>query len=133
MQRSDSELNVCCTKGLFPEWLRFMKGVVDSEDIPLNISRETMQDSALLRKINEVLTKRVLKWLDEEAKADAEKFEKFFAQHGHCLKEGIATDWAHREAIAKLLRFESAHTEPGKTTTLADYVTRMPESQKEID
>ena len=140
LARGDSEVHLYCkkvliqpkAKGLFPEWLRFLRGVVDSEDLPLNISRETMQDSALLRKLNDVLTKRVLKWLDEEAKTDAEKFEKFFAQHGHCLKEGIATDWAHREAIAKLLRFESSHTEPGKTTTLADYVTRMPESQKEI-
>ncbi len=140
LARGDSEVNLYCkkiliqpkAKGLFPEWLRFLRGVVDSEDLPLNISRETMQDSALLKKLNDVLTKRVLKWLDEEAKADAEKFGKFFAQHGHCLKEGIATDWTHREAIAKLLRFESSHTEAGKTTSLTDYVSRMPESQKEI-
>ena len=119
-------------KALFPEWLRFLRGVVDSEDLPLNISRETMQDSALLRKLNEVLTKRVLKWLDEEAKADPEKFDKFFGQHGHCLKEGIATDWSHKEAIAKLLRFQSSHTEAGKTTSLTDYVSRMKAEQKEI-
>lgn len=140
LARGDNEVNLYCrkvliqpkAKGLFPEWLRFLRGVVDSEDLPLNISRETMQDSALLKKLNDVLTGRVLKWLDEEAKTDVEKFEKFFAQHGHCLKEGIATDWSHREAIAKLLRFESSHTEPGRTTTLTDYVSRMPESQKEI-
>jgi molecular chaperone HtpG len=119
-------------KGLFPEWLRFLKGVVDSEDLPLNISRETMQDSALLRKINDVLTKRVLKWLDEEAKADPEKYDKFFTEHGHCLKEGVASDWQHRDALAKLLRSESSHTEAGKTTSLTDYVGRMPEEQKEI-
>jgi HSP90 family molecular chaperone len=95
-------------KGLLPEWLRFLRGVVDSEDLPLNISRETMQDSALLRKLNEVLTKRALKWLDEEAKADHEKYDRFFREHGHCLKEGITVDWSHKEAIAKLLRFESS-------------------------
>ncbi len=140
MARGDSEVNLYCkkvliqpkAKNLFPEWLRFLRGVVDSEDLPLNISRETMQDSALLRKLNEVLTKRVLKWLDEEAKNDPEKFDKFFAQHGHCLKEGVSTDWSHKEAIAKLLRFESSHTEKGKTTSLTDYVSRMGSEQKEI-
>jgi len=140
MQRSESEVNLYCkkvliaskAKGLFPEWLRFMKGVVDSEDLPLNISRETMQDSALLRKINEVLTKRVLKWLDEEARTDPAKYDGFFAEHGHCIKEGVANDYAHREALAKLLRAESSHTEKGKTTSLPDYVSRMPEAQKEI-
>ena len=119
-------------KHLFPEWLRFLRGVVDSEDLPLNISRETMQDSALMRKLNEVLTKRVLRWLEDEAKTDPEKFARFIGQHGHCLKEGVSTDWAHKEAIAKLLRFESSHTEVGKLTSLADYVSRMPEGQKDI-
>jgi molecular chaperone HtpG len=140
LTRGESEVNLYCrkvliqpkAKGLFPEWLRFLKGVVDSEDLPLNISRETMQDSALLRKINEVLTRRVLKWLDEESKADPEKYDRFFAEHGHCIKEGVANDWAHREALAKLLRAESSHTEKGRSTTLPDYVSRMPEGQKEI-
>jgi len=139
MHRQEGEVHLYCkrvlitakAKGLFPEWLRFLKGVVDSEDLPLNISRETMQDSALLRKINEVLTKRVLKWLEEESK-DTDKYAKFFAQHGHCLKEGVATDWSHKEAIAKLLRFKSSHTEGDATTSLADYVSRMPEEHKEI-
>jgi molecular chaperone HtpG len=140
LSRGENEVNLYCrkvliqpkAKGLFPEWLRFLRGVVDSEDLPLNISRETMQDSALLRKLNEVLTKRVIKWLDEEAKADPEKYDRFFQEHGHCLKEGIATDWSHRESLGKLLRFESSHTEAGKTTSLTDYVSRMPEGQKEI-
>jgi molecular chaperone HtpG len=82
--------------------------------------------------LNDVLSKRVLKWLDEEAKADPEKYAQFFAQHGHCLKEGVATDWSHREALAKLLRFTSSHTEGEKVTSLADYLTRMPEAQKEV-
>lgn len=140
LTRGENEVNLYCrkvliqpkAKNLFPEWLRFLKGVVDSEDLPLNISRETMQDSALLRKINDVLTKRVLKWLDEEAKADPEKYDKFFHEHGHCLKEGVANDWQHRDALAKLLRAESSHTDAGKTTSFTDYVSRMPEEQKEI-
>ena len=119
-------------KGLFPDWMRFIRGVVDSEDLPLNISRETMQDSALVAKLREVLVKRLLKFLDEESKTDAEKFARFFKEHGHCLKEGVAHDWSHREALAKLLRFESSTTEGGKFTSLADYVSRMPEEQKEI-
>ena len=140
LSRGEPEVHLYCrkvliqqkAKGLLPEWLRFLRGVVDSEDLPLNISRETMQDSALLRKLNEVLTKRVLKWLDEEAKADPEKYDKFFREHGHCLKEGVATDYTHREAVAKLLRFESSQTEANKTTSLTEYVTRMPAEQTEI-
>jgi molecular chaperone HtpG len=119
-------------KGLFPDWMRFLRGVVDSEDLPLNISRETMQDSALVAKLREVLVKRFLKFLDDEAKADPEKYARFFREHGHCLKEGVATDWQHRELIAKLLRFESSAIEAGKFTSLADYVSRMPGDQKEI-
>ena len=140
MARSESEVNLYCkkvliqskAKGLFPEWLRFLKGVVDSEDLPLNISRETMQDSALLRKINEVLTKRVIKWLDEESRLDPDKYQRFFAEHGHCIKEGVANDYAHRDGLAKLLRAESSGVEKGKATSLPDYVSRMPEDQKEI-
>jgi|694.fasta_scaffold11557_12 molecular chaperone HtpG len=119
-------------KTLLPEWTRFLRGVVDSEDLPLNISRETMQDSALVAKLREVLVKRLLKFLDEESKADAEKYVRFFKEHGHCLKEGVAHDYSHREALAKLLRFESSATESGKFTSLADYVSRMPDEQKEI-
>ena len=140
LMRGDSEVNLYCkkvliqpkAKGLFPEWLRFLKGVVDSEDLPLNISRETMQDSALMRRLNDVLTKRFLKFLDEESKADPEKYDRFYKEHGHCLKEGVASDWTHREALGKLLRFESSFTEKGKNTSLTDYVSRMPEEQKEI-
>jgi len=140
MTRGEPQVHLYCkkvliqqnAKGLMPEWLRFLRGVVDSEDLPLNISRETMQDSALMRKLNEVLTKRVVKWLDEEAKADPEKYDRFFREHGHCLKEGVASDWTHREAIAKLLRFDSSATEAGKTTSLTDYVSRMPAEQTEI-
>jgi len=119
-------------KGLFPEWLRFLRGVVDSEDLPLNISRETMQDSALLQKLNKVLTTRFLKFLEETAEKDAALYEKFYAEFARCLKEGVASDYTHREALGRLLRYESSITEKGKLTSLADYVKRMGSEQKEI-
>lgn len=140
MSRAESEVNLYCrrvliepkAKGLFPEWLRFLKGVVDSEDLPLNISRETMQDSSLMQKLNRALTGKFLKFLAEEAAADAEKYQKFFLEYGHCLKEGAVHDYTHREALSKLLRFETSFLEKGKVTSLADYVSRMPAEQKEI-
>ena len=107
MGRMETGVNLYCkkvliqdhAKNLFPDWLRFLRGVVDSEDLPLNISRETMQDSALMQKLNRVLTGRFLKFLDEEAKSEPENYAKFFAEHGHCLKEGVATDYEHRAAL----------------------------------
>lgn len=119
-------------KGLFPDWLRFLKGVVDCEDLPLNVSRERMQDSSLLRRLNRALTSRFLKFLAEEAGRNAETYDKFYAQYHRCLKEGILTDNDHRDALAKLLRFESSTTEAGKRTSLAEYVARMQPDQKEI-
>jgi molecular chaperone HtpG len=117
---------------LLPDWMRFVKGVIDSEDLPLNISRESMQDSALVRKLGEVVGKRLLKFLDKEAQDDAKKFQEFYAKFSRFFKEGVATDHANREAIAKLLRFESSLTEPGEVVGLGDYVKRMKEDQKAI-
>jgi len=119
-------------KDILPEWLRFMKGVVDSEDLPLNISRETMQDKALLDKLNKVITKRFLKLLEEEATQRPDAYAEFYSAFGVFLKEGAALDYTHKDAIVKLLRFESSLTEKGKTTSLADYVSRMKDGQKEI-
>lgn len=119
-------------KHLLPEWLRFLKGVVDSEDLPLNISRETMQDKALIEKLNKVITKRFLKFLEDEAKNRVDAYNEFYAEFGFFLKEGAAVDFTHKDQLAKLLRFESSLTEKGKTTSLADYVTRMGSEQKEI-
>jgi molecular chaperone HtpG len=119
-------------KNLLPEWLRFLKGVVDSEDLPLNISRETMQDKALIDKLNKVITKRFLKFLEEEAKNRTEAFQEFYNEFGVFLKEGAAIDYTHKDQIVKLLRFESSLTEKGKTTTFTDYVSRMGADQKEI-
>ncbi len=140
MGRIDSEVNLYCrkvliqakAKGLFPEWLRFLKGVVDSEDLPLNISRETMQDTSLLQKLNKVLTSRFLKYLDEQSEKEADAYEKFYAEYQRFLKEGVVTDFIHKEALGKLLRFESSSLEPGKHTSLVDYVKRMSGEQKDI-
>jgi TNF receptor-associated protein 1 len=140
MGRIESEVNLYCrkiliqakAKGLFPEWLRFLKGVVDSEDLPLNISRETMQDTSLMQKLNKVLTSRFLKFLEEQSEKDAEAYGKFYTEYQRFLKEGVVTDFTHKDALGKLLRYESSALEAGKLTSLADYVKRMPPEQKEI-
>jgi molecular chaperone HtpG len=119
-------------KGLLPDWMRFMKGVVDSADLPLNISRETMQDSALIRKIGAVISKRVIKMLEKEAEADPEKYRGFYRKFDRFFKEGIATDYANRDALAKLLRFESSLTEAGAVCGFADYISRAKEGQESI-
>ena len=117
---------------LLPEWLRFVRGVIDSSDIPLNISRETMQDSALLQKINSVITKRFLKFLEKQSKDDPVGYEEFFKEFGRYLKEGTASDYGYRDQLPKLLRFESSMTEAGKLTSFADYIARKKEGQKDI-
>lgn len=119
-------------KNLLPEWLRFLKGVVDSADLPLNISRESMQDSALVQKLNKVITKRFIKYVEDLAKKDAEKFKQFWSTFGIFLKEGVSMDHTHRDAIAPLLRFESSATEKGEHTSLDLYVDRMKPDQKTI-
>ncbi|MFW6217370.1 MAG: molecular chaperone HtpG, partial [Verrucomicrobiota bacterium] len=119
-------------KNLLPEWLRFVRGVVDSADLPLNISRESMQDSSLIQKLNKVITKRFLKLLEEKAAKEPEVYDDFWNKFGLFLKEGAATDYTHRDQLLKLLRYESSYTEEGKTTGFADYLSRAPEGQKEI-
>lgn len=119
-------------EGLLPEWLRFLRGVIDSADIPLNISRESMQDSTLVRKLNRVVTKRFLKTLDGEAKDDPAKYKEFFEKFGRFLKEGIVADHDHREGLAKLLRIESSMTESGELTGFEDYLTRAKDGQDKI-
>lgn len=119
-------------KGLFPEWLRFLRGVVDSSDIPLNVSRESMQDSELLRKLNQVLTKRFLRFLNEQSQKEEEKFLEFWNEFGNLVKEGVATDFTYKEDLAKLLRFESTALDAGKLTGFDNYIDRMAGDQKEI-
>ncbi len=140
MTRAEPAVSLYCRKvlidpspkDLLPEWARFLKGVIDSEDLPLNISRETMQDRALIDKLGKVVTKRFLKFLGEEAKNRPDDFDKFYREFGYFVKEGAATDFTHKEQLSKLLRFESSLTDKGKQTSLADYVSRMGEEQKEI-
>jgi TNF receptor-associated protein 1 len=119
-------------KNLLPDWLRFLRGIVDSADLPLNISRESMQDSALIQKLNKVITKRFLKTLEEKAKNEPEVYNDFWKAFGIFLKEGVTTDFIHRDQLLKLLRYESSYTEAGSTTSLSDYLSRAPEAQKEI-
>jgi len=119
-------------KNLLPDWLRFVRGVVDSADLPLNISRESMQDSSLIQKLNKVITKRFLKTLEEKAKKEPEVYDDFWQSFGLFLKEGVTTDFTHRDQLLKLLRYESSYTEEGSTSSLADYLSRAPEGQKEI-
>ena len=119
-------------EGLLPEWMRFTKGVVDSADLPLNISRESMQDSALVQKLGKVITGRFLKFLQDEAKKNPEAYDAFYAQFGTFIKEGATSDFANRERLSKLLRYESSATDTGKKTSLEDYVNRMVSDQKEI-
>jgi HSP90 family molecular chaperone len=118
---------------ILPDWLRFLHGVVDSEDIPLNISRESMQDSALMRRIKAVLTRRAIRFLDSEARRDAVVYNtKFFPEFGNFLKEGCITDTAYSQDLAKLLRFESSALPAGQFTSLDEYIARMPVGQQSI-
>lgn len=120
---------------LLPQYLRFVKGVIDSSDLPLNVSRELLQDSRDVRMIRDGCTKRILGLLEEYANSDdAAKqkiYESFWHEFGAVLKEGVAEDHANRERIAKLLRVLSTQSD-GQLTTLADYVSRMKEGQKAI-
>lgn len=120
------------SKNILPEWLRFLKGVVDSEDMPLNISRQALQDNALVAKLRKVVTKRFLKYLDEEAKKDEEKYLDFWNTFGIFLKEGATSDYEYQKELGKLLRFESSKSEDGKPISLADYVLRMSADQEAI-
>ena len=120
------------SKNILPDWLRFLKGVVDSEDLPLNISRQSLQDNALVAKLRRVVTKRFLKFLDEEARKDEGKYLEFWKNFGIFIKEGATSDYEYQKELGKLLRFESSKSEAGKPVSLADYVLRMQPDQKEI-
>ncbi|KAL7738564.1 hypothetical protein ACLKA6_006864 [Drosophila palustris] len=121
------------TENLLPKWLRFVKGVVDSEDIPLNLSRELLQNNSLIRKLSSVISSRVIRFLQERAKKQPEEYEAFYRDYGLFLKEGIvtSTDSAEKEEIAKLLRFESSKSETGRIS-LEEYAKSVSEEQKDI-
>jgi molecular chaperone HtpG len=139
--RLDHGLNLCAKrvlvqsdcKELVPEYLRFLRGLVDSEDLPLNVSRETLQDNSVIRKIRSSLVKGVLDRLDHLAQDDADKFNVFYDQFGRTLKEGLVVDHANKERIAKLLRFPSSKSDDPKVRVSFDeYIARMPAGQERI-
>ena len=106
--------------------------MIDSADLPLNISRESMQDSALVQKLNTLITKRYLKFLDKEAKDNTESYLDFYKKFSRFLKEGIATSYEHQEQLANLLRFESSMQENGEFTNFAQYIDRAKDEQESI-
>lgn len=116
-----------------PSYLRFVQGLIDSNDLPLNVSREILQDNHVTKAMRTGITKRVLGMLEKLAKDDAEKYQQFWAEFGQVLKEGPAEDFANRERIAGLLRFASTHTgSAAPTVSLDDYISRMNEGQTKI-
>nr|XP_033329171.1 heat shock protein 75 kDa, mitochondrial [Megalopta genalis] len=121
-------------ENILPKWLRFIKGVVDSEDIPLNLSRELLQNSTLIGKLRSVLTMRVLKFLNERSQKQPADFNSFYREYGLFLKEGIiiSTDQKEKEEISKLLRFESSAMPSGELVSIPDYCKRIPADQKNI-
>jgi molecular chaperone HtpG len=119
-------------EALLPTYLRFVRGVVDSPDLPLNVSREMLQQSAPLEKIKSNLVNKLFNTLDEMKNKEFDDYVKFFGELGVFLKEGVSQDWTNREKLADLLLLESTKTEPGKFTTLGQYVERMPAGQTEI-
>ena len=119
-------------EGLLPPYLRFVRGVVDSADLPLNISRELLQQNALLDHIQRNVVRNVLEALEAMKNTERDKYVPFFEDLGVMLKEGAARDWGNREKLLDLLLFQSTKTDTGKYTTLAEYLGRMPEGQKDI-
>ena len=114
-----------------PLYLRFVKGVIDSNDLPLNVSREILQQDERVTSIRNAVTKRVLSMLEDMAKKDSEKYQTFWKEFGEVLKEGAGEDFANRDAIMKLLRFASTHNgNSDKTASLADYMGRKKEYQE---
>jgi len=118
-------------EALLPVYLRFIKGVVDSSDLPLNVSREILQESRAVKAIREGNTRRVLSMIEDLAANEPEKFKTFYAEFGAVLKEGLGEDFANRERLAKLLRFAST-TSDTVSVGLADYKSRMKEGQQAI-
>jgi molecular chaperone HtpG len=120
-------------KQLLPLYMRFVRGIVDSSDLPLNVSRELLQDNAVIDKIKSGVTKRVLDMLDKLAADDKEKYQKFWSAFGQVMKEGVGEDFANKDRIAKLLRFSTTHNDSSEQIiSLDDYVNRMQDKQDKI-
>lgn len=119
-------------RDLLPDYLRFLRGIVDSADLPLNVSREALQDNTVFRKMKKVITKKVLDNLDSVAADDAEAYGKFYKEFGSVLREGIGEDFDNKDRLAKLLRFQSTKTAGEGYVSLAEYCERASEDQKQI-
>lgn len=119
-------------RDLLPEYLRFIAGVVDTEDLSLNVSREVVQSSPVMAKIRQILTGKILGWFETLAKEQPEKFRTFYKAFGPIIKIGLNTDFANRDKLIDLLRFESTKTGENEYVTLKEYSDRMGEEQKEI-
>ncbi|ASV34208.1 molecular chaperone HtpG [Candidatus Hamiltonella defensa] len=116
-----------------PNYLRFIRGLIDSNDLPLNISREILQDNEVTQNLKSALTKRALQMLEKLSTEDSEKYQQFWQQFGMALKEGPAEDFVNKEAVAKLLRFASTYTDSSlQSVSLEDYLGRMNEGQEKI-
>ena len=116
-----------------PNYLRFVRGVIDCNDLPLNISREMLQTNRMIDSMRNAITKRVLSMLADLAQTDSDKYATFWSEFGQVLKEGPAEDFANKEAIAKLLRFASTHNDTEKQeVSLDDYISRMKPGQEKI-
>lgn len=139
--RVDHGLNLCAKRilvqddnqNLLPDYLHFLYGVVDSADLPLNVSRETLQDHKLIPKLKKVLTKKTLDFLADLATEKPDDYRTFYSEFGPILRTGIAEDYDNRERIAKLMRFHSSHGDDrDAVTTLDDYLQRAAEGQEQI-
>ena len=119
-------------KELLPDYLRFVKGVVDSEDLPLNVSREFTQSSAIMIKIKNILVGKILAWLEDIASKETDKFNKFYNNFGSLLKTGLNTDFVNKDKIIELLRFETSKTKAEELISLKEYSLRMKTEQKDI-
>jgi len=119
-------------KDLLPEYLHFIRGVVDTADLTLNVSREMVQSSPVMQKLKTTLTSKILQWLDKMATKDTEKFNTFYKTFGRLFKYGVNSDFSNREKLIDLLRFETSLQDDGALSSFKDYVSRMGEGQKEI-
>lgn len=119
-------------KDLLPDYLKFVRGVVDTDDLPLNVSREVTQSSPVMAKIRSILTGKVLGLLEDWANNDAEKYTRFFKEFGPLVKTGISTDFKNKEKIIDLFRFSSTKTAEGELTSFKEYVENMGDNQTEI-
>lgn len=119
-------------KELLPEYLRFIKGVLDTDDLPLNVSREVTQSSPVMTKIKTVLIGKILGLLEDWAENDKEKYDTFYKNFSPLFKTGLNTDFTHKERLTELLRFETSKLEEGKTISFKEYVANMKSDQKEI-